>query len=283
MSPSARNPLDYLIIGHVSADLVGDEVRLGGTAAYAGLTGVALGLSVGIVTAAGTDLDTGPLQGLPMQRLPSAQSTSFQNTYAGQDRHQHLGGRAVDLDLEAVPLEWRSARMVHLAPIADEVDPALATSFPQSMIVATPQGWMRRWNAEGVVDVKRWQDLDETLPRAEVGIVSEDDLGGQADLLSVLLDRYHVLVVTSGIEGVAVYLGGRRQSIPAVADVSSVDPTGAGDIFAACFFGKYLETRDALVSARFANHLAASSIERVGLLGVPTQQEIAEAEQEVKE
>jgi sugar/nucleoside kinase (ribokinase family) len=282
MSPTARHQLDYLIIGHVSADQDGDKVHLGGTVAYAGLTGAALGLSVGMVTAAGPELDLSPLAGLTIHKVTSPRSTSFRNSYQGQVRHQHLGGRAVDLDLDAVPAGWRNARMVHLAPIADEVDPALASSFPQSLVVATPQGWMRRWNADGAVEPKHWQDLTEIIPRAEIGIVSEEDLGGQQDLLPVLVDRYHVLVVTSGTEGAAVYRGGQRHHVAAPAGVSSVDPTGAGDIFAATFFGKYLETKDSLLSARFANRIAAASIERPGLQGVPTEQEIAEAEQEVK-
>lgn len=282
MSPAARIPLDTLIIGHVSADRDGDQVRLGGTVAYAGLTAAALGMSVAIVTAAGPDLDVSPLDGLGVQKLPSPQSTSFHNTYDGQTRHQRLDGRAVDLDLEAVPDIWRSPRMVHLAPIADEVDPALATSFPNALVVATPQGWMRRWDTQGAVEAKRWQNLEKTLPRAEVGVVSEEDLGGQADLLTVLLDRYHVLAVTSGMAGVEVYRNGRRHHVAAVSEVSSVDPTGAGDIFAACFFAMYLETKDPMISARFANQLAAISVERVGLEGVPTAQEIEQAKEDAR-
>ena len=56
--------------------------------------------------------------------------------------------------------------------------------------------------------------------------------------------------------------------------VREVDPTGAGDIFAACFFYRLLETRDPWEAARFANQLAAISITRQGLDSAPTVEEI---------
>ena len=40
-------PVDYLVIGHLSCDITPEGPRLGGTAAYAALTSHALGLRVG--------------------------------------------------------------------------------------------------------------------------------------------------------------------------------------------------------------------------------------------
>jgi sugar/nucleoside kinase (ribokinase family) len=54
------------------------------------------------------------------------------------------------------------------------------------------------------------------------------------------------------------------------------DPTGAGDIFAAAFFVRLYLTRDPWESARFANQIAATSVTRGGLDGVPTQEEVQE-------
>jgi sugar/nucleoside kinase (ribokinase family) len=54
-----------------------------------------------------------------------------------------------------------------------------------------------------------------------------------------------------------------------------VDPTGAGDVFAAAFFINLYETNDPWASARFANQVAALSITRAGLAGVPTPDEIS--------
>jgi sugar/nucleoside kinase (ribokinase family) len=54
-----------------------------------------------------------------------------------------------------------------------------------------------------------------------------------------------------------------------------VDPTGAGDVFAAAFFINLFETNDAWASARFANQVAALSITRIGLAGIPTAEEVS--------
>ena len=53
-----------------------------------------------------------------------------------------------------------------------------------------------------------------------------------------------------------------------------VDPTGAGDIFAAAFFINLYETDDPWASARFANQVAALSVTRRGLASVPTREEM---------
>ncbi len=55
-----------------------------------------------------------------------------------------------------------------------------------------------------------------------------------------------------------------------------LDSTGAGDIFAAAFFTRLYLTRDPWESARFANQIAAASVTRRGLEGIPTPEEIQE-------
>jgi hypothetical protein len=63
-------PINYLIIGHLTRDLTPDGPRLGGTAAYAGLTASALGLRVGIVTSWGAEIPLGNLRHIPTHKLP---------------------------------------------------------------------------------------------------------------------------------------------------------------------------------------------------------------------
>lgn len=50
-------PVDYLVIGHVTQDLTPSGPVLGGTAAYAALTARAMGLRVGVVTACHPETD----------------------------------------------------------------------------------------------------------------------------------------------------------------------------------------------------------------------------------
>jgi len=60
-----------------------------------------------------------------------------------------------------------------------------------------------------------------------------------------------------------------------------VEDTGAGDIFAACFFHRLQETNDPWEAARFAVQLAACSVTRRHFASIPTQQEISNARMQV--
>ena len=59
-------PIDYLMIGHITRDETPDGPRLGGTATFSSLMAKALGLRVGIVTSWGADLPLGPLSEIPI-------------------------------------------------------------------------------------------------------------------------------------------------------------------------------------------------------------------------
>ena len=87
------------------------------------------------------------------------------------------------------------------------------------------------------------------------------------------LPSIRILVITEGASGSRVFWNGdiRRFQPPLV---SEIDPTGAGDIFAAAFFIRLNYTHNPWEAARFATHLAATSVTRPGLNGVPTPQEV---------
>jgi sugar/nucleoside kinase (ribokinase family) len=178
----------------------------------------------------------------------------------------------VDLDAEMVPPSWLTSPVVLLAPIADEVDPAMVKSFSNAWVALSPQGWLRRWNAAGEVQTKTIEAIDR-LPRARMVFLSAEDLGEQGTWLEKLAERYRWLIVTEGSKGADIYHEGQKFHSPAP-KVEQVDATGAGDIFAACFMSRYLETKDAKEAGRFANELAAISVGRSGLESVPTKQEI---------
>lgn len=275
-APDRRAPVDYLLIGHLSRDVTPEGDLLGGTAAYAGLTARACGLRVGVVTAAGPDLDLSPVERLRLHVIESPESTSFVNEYIGGTREQRLLGRATDLDLESVPKSWRTAGLVHLAPIADEIDPGLARDFRGANLLLTPQGWLRRWDAEGKVSRKDEEDVFRSLPQGDVIVLSEEDIDQDPVWIERLAERYPLFVLTAAERGVRVFQHGESTHVPAP-DAEPVDPVGAGDIFASAFAIRYDETEDPIEAARFANQLASESVERVGLKSVPTPEQVEAA------
>src|SRR5215208_5134836 len=137
-------PVDYLVIGHVAHDVTLEGYRLGGTAAYSALTAHALGLRVGIVTASGSETSLAPLGAIPVVSLESSNSTIFENIYTEQGRIQYLRGQATRIDFNRVPEVWRRAPIIHLGPIANEMDAILPDGFSPTLLGLTPQGWMRQ-------------------------------------------------------------------------------------------------------------------------------------------
>jgi hypothetical protein len=269
--PSADS-IDYLLIGHVCRDVTPDGPQLGGTASFCALVASALGLNPAILTSAPDSLLPlmQPITGFPLVRIPSDQATTFENVYTPAGRVQRLSGRAADLLPEHLPEAWRSASLVHLAPVANELDAGLASMFSGGLVGATPQGWMRQWDSSGKVSFQPWRNADQVLPHVGAVVISIEDVACDERIVETLAKESRLLVVTRGSQGCTVYSDGSVQDIPAPA-IKEVDPTGAGDIFATSFFAALSRTNDPLRAARFAVYLASDSVTRSGVDSIPSQ------------
>lgn len=266
-------PVDYLVIGHIARDLTPQGPQLGGTAAYAALTARALGLRVGVVTAAGAGESLEALEGIPVISIESETSTTYENIPTAHGRVQYLRARASRLEPDRVPGPWRNASILHLAPIADEVDAVLPDGFSPNLLGLTPQGWMRQWDSNGLVSPREWTDSETALAGAGAVVLSREDVNGDDLLIEHMAGQTKILVVTEGPAGAVLYWHGDRRRFRAPT-AREVDATGAGDIFAAAFFIRYVNTRDPWEATRFATLLASHSVERAGLKGIPTALEI---------
>ena len=233
----------------------------------------ALGLRVGIVTSWGEELSLEPLNHIPVASFHTERSTTFENIYTANGRVQYLRYAAPALDFHHVPEPWRQPGIVHLGPVAQEVEPGLVRNFPSALIGVTPQGWMRNWNKDGRVYRSEWPEAAFVLPRVGAAVLSVEDVERDENRIDEMAAQCRVLAVTEGKLGARLFWNGdvRRFRPP---NVQVVDETGAGDIFAACFFARLYTTRDPWEAARFATQLSARSVTRPGLAGIPTQDEI---------
>lgn len=267
---------DYLLIGHITHDETPTGPKLGGTISYAGCTALAMGVQVAAVTSIRADdpvLSAFPNE-IALARVESDASSVFVNIYEGTRRTQILRSRAAPLTLEHVPTNWRSAPIVHLAPLTDEVDPELASAFPGSLVAATPQGWIRAWDADGVISPKPWEHAERLLPILGACVLSEEDIHHDRALEAHYAGLAKLLVVTRAAAGCTVYQQGQAAfDAPALA-VSVVDATGAGDIFTGVFLTLLQRNGDVRRAAAVACQIASQSVTRVGLEGVPTVAEI---------
>ena len=268
-------PVDYLVIGHITQDVVPDGFVPGGTASYSSLTAHAFGLSVGILTSYAQDVILTDLRDIQVVSTISENSTVFENKYTKEGRHQRILSRAEILHPNQIPQTWASPKIVHLGPIADEVDPSFLKAFPNSFVGVTPQGWYRSWDVDGKISFKNYIEAKHYLQYADAVVLSIEDLQFDEGIIADLVYGIRVLVITEGSCGARVYWNGDVRNFRAP-EKSEVDATGAGDIFAASFFIRLAQTKDPWTSARFATYIATNSVTRKAMQSPPTDEEVQE-------
>jgi 1D-myo-inositol 3-kinase len=282
---------NFLAIGHVTKDLHPDGTfSLGGTVTFAALAAYRLGLVPTIVTSADADLlsrlPSLLSPAIPVQAIPSAETSTFVNVYAQGFRTQYLRARASTIQPEHIPTTWRDLPVVLLGPLAQELTPEILSVFPRRpgrILAATPQGWLRRWDADGRVWPTPWRDAEQVLPLLDVLILSHDDLlpfanGSRTEadaILNAWSQRVPLLVATDGRHGATLYQQGVPTSFPAY-PAHEVDPTGAGDVFAASFLAHLYQHGDSAQATNFANCAASFSVEQPGISGIPTPEQVAQ-------
>ncbi len=268
--------IDYLIIGHVTQDLKPQGAVPGGTAFYSAVTAQRLGCKVGLVTCAPRELVEQVQRvapGMEVHVVPAERATTFENHYRGNDRVQFVHHVAPPIRAEDIPRAWRRAPIVHLAPVAREVELSLAGEFPTALVCVTPQGWLRRWDESGRVMYAPLADERGALKAVDVLVFSAEDVNHDPAAMRALIRAVPIAVVTSAAEGAVLYSQDGVRPSPA-RPVTVQDPTGAGDVFAAALFTRLFQRGDPYEAANYANLVASFSIEQVGTEGIPTRPEV---------
>jgi len=254
-----------LAVGHVTRDRRPDGEVLGGSASYAALTARRLGWEAGILTAAGPDFEPGrELPGIDVFVRRSAATTRFVNTYEEDGaRHQVVTSRADDVDLEPLPDAWRRPEALLLAPVAAEMGAFAATALDAGVVGAVAQGWLREIDEDGRVWPRAWAEAGRVLSGVHVVFLSVQDLPEADAAARQLLSHVPMVALTRGWKGLTFMTRQGEYEIPSFPR-EEVDPTGAGDVFAASFLVRYHESGDPLDAAAFAACAASCAVEGVG-------------------
>jgi sugar/nucleoside kinase (ribokinase family) len=271
---------DYLVIGTITKDLLSDGFTIGGTVTYAAITARNLGRRTAIVTSAAVDLVLPDrLSGIHVVRVPSQATTTFRNVYVNGTRQQYISAVCDPIGPEAVPAAWRQVPLVHMGPLAREMDESLVHLFPASNVIATPQGWFRSWDETGRVSLGEWPGAERLLPYLSALVLSDEDICGDPACIERFAAITRTLVVTKGPRGATVYHVGQSHHFP-TRPAREVDPTGAGDVFAAAFLIRLHETagspggEDPWEAARFANVVGSFSVEGPGTSAIPSRAQV---------
>ncbi|HYI16697.1 MAG TPA: PfkB family carbohydrate kinase [Thermomicrobiales bacterium] len=280
-SHSGRVP-EYVAIGHMTIDRAPSGNILGGSVLYAALTAARYGLRSAILTRA----NLGALDRQMRDQLDaiadeveivtqsSTGITTFTNTDIAGRRSQTIHDWGGEIDLTGLPPLWRSAGAIHIAPVAQEIDPRQVNRLSPQLLGCTPQGWMRRWDEQrlGQVRASPLRLPGDLLSRIDVLVVSAEEYANARDVVAEIGQR-GLSVVTRGIQGAALIDRGREADVPAYR-MKVVDTVGAGDVFAAALVAARSARESVTAAARYASAAAALTVRGTGLSSVPTRDEV---------
>lgn len=272
----------FLAIGHVTRDVFPGEQdwRLGGTVTYTSATAARLGAHASLVTRVGPK-ERERLEercrglGIELHAVPGEVTTTFAFRYEDGHRILTLRARARGLTLADVPAPMRAADAVVLGSVAHEIDRSLLGAFGSAATVVTAQGYLREWSADGTIHPRRWDDVAEVTAKASAIVLSEEDVGGDLDEPRRWAGHTPV-IVTFAERGSLVLVDDSEQMVPAYHADRVVDPTGAGDAFAAGLSVALSEGRELIEAVRFAHAVASFAVEAVGTDGLADRARVEE-------
>jgi sugar/nucleoside kinase (ribokinase family) len=285
------------VVGHLSIDSIFLPGRsspftvMGGSAAYVSLAARRLGATTALVSKVGGDFPKAYLwlleqEGVDLSGLLStknAVTTRFGLTYSDDltRRELRLTSKAERISVEDLPKSMK-ARVVHIAPIADEVTYELVEKLKSNagIVSLDPQGLVREFDAEGKVRISSLKDK-RILGLVDIYKSSLEEIMAVTDLadLETAIKGIHdcgvsIVIVTLGSDGIAVSVEDRVHRVPAFESKKSVDPTGAGDVFMGSFLAEYARGEDCSWCSYVGVAAASIVIEGIGPTNLGDKEEI---------
>lgn len=273
-----------LSVGHITHDMYPEGIVPGGCAYYGARVYDALGAVSKLYTGVGADfqcMDT--VADLVAHCAREGQTTCFKNVYPkGGIRIQRVDAQGPAI---AAPAHLNEYDVVHLAPVMNEVELSdWLDAVGATLSAISVQGWIKTAgapfsqiypelddygpeNARSVVQIP-WTPAEEDLRRVGIASLGAEDLIGQGDLLERLVANIPIVACTQGRGGADIYVDGRPTRVGTYL-VDDVDPTGAGDTFAAGFIYGVASGLDPLRAASLGAASASIVVEDVGGQSIP--------------
>lgn len=269
----ARSPLACLAVGAVTRDRYGSAVEVGGAAYYAARVFSGLGAAARVATRTHPSLlARGELAGIDCRCRAGDDAALFINTY-GEDgaRSQWVESAAPEIGPGDLPDAWGAPDALFLCPVLSEVPLAPWLSAARARLVGLGvQGFLKA-AGPGAPGSRRpvvraaFDPGPELLSRVDAAFLSEEDLSlASPDLLDRLRASVGFVALTRGANGARIYRDGGVAEIGIYPTVA-VDPTGAGDAFAAACLFALVAGADPIESAKLG--AAAASIVIEGVAG----------------
>jgi len=235
-----------VVVGAATRDIASDDPRgwkLGGGVTYSSIAAARLPVTVraliGVDETAATaeELDAIRDAGVDVRLVPLTSGPVFDNRRTPTGRQQFAVAASDLLAPSFLPEDWRAPDAALLAPVAGEVSEEWSTAFaPATFVTLAAQGLLRRLHP-GEEVVRLAFEHGPIIHRADAIALSREDVAAGAPPIRDWTRPGQTLLITHGRRGSVVLrrtetgLAGRF--VPPLPPRKAVDPTGAGDTFAA--------------------------------------------------
>lgn len=195
----------------------------------------------------------------------------YKNISRGSKRVQYSINRNTALP---VPIDESLSRLVAEAdsivvcPILPNfpvkyVRDLLAMSDKQTVKLLLPQGYFRKFDSGGRVQLHQFNQADSLFPHFDFVSLSREDYPHITELSYGWVRKFNTtIIMTEGGDGASVINAKEVKHIgtSAIPTEKIVDSVGSGDIFSAGFIYEYMKTKDITKAVRFANALAGDCL-----------------------
>lgn len=272
----SKVPLKIGVVGALTIDVNrsrGGAYRyVGGGGFYSSVSLSRIGVETVLFTAYGPDMDPEWVarlrrMGVTIHLEELEGSIAFENLYEGSLRLQKSSGEpARKIFVEKNRFSGFNA--VHVTPVLNEVDYRVFEELAEAgcKVSIDAQGFVRRVGEDGYVhSIKRILSEDALKNVSYLHMNFEEQMFFLNRDVKELFDMNPDMVVeiTNSEHGSIVMDKHRCFYIPAL-ETSPLDPTGAGDVYAAVFIAKHAESRDLLESGLYAAACASIKVEKTG-------------------
>jgi 1D-myo-inositol 3-kinase len=258
---------EVLTVGHHCHDiLIGKNnertATLGGSVSYATPILRALGLQFKIASKVGSDFLYGDRCAMVPTVAPQAKTTSFVDDYSAGERSEFVSAICDEIFPSDIHF---GARVAMICGVINEipVETALKVIQNSRFTVCDVQGILRRVLPNGKIGHIRLEETPYFPIMNRFAAVKASR--SEADFINIDELKYKTrVIVTEGELGSTVFEGDQTYFYP-TQEVTSIDPTGAGDSFLAGFAYGLIKEFDMNRQMEFANYCGSLAVQHVGI------------------
>ncbi|MBO3833359.1 MAG: hypothetical protein FGF51_08300 [Candidatus Brockarchaeota archaeon] len=272
----SRRPLRIGVVGALTIDVNrsrgGSYSYMGGGGFYSSLSLSRIGVETVLFTAYGPDMNPEWVEGLKRKGVEVYateldRSILFENVYQDSNRIQKSSGepsRRIVVDRSRLT----GFDAAHVTPVLNEVDQRVFKELEETgcRVSIDAQGFIRTSGVDGSVHhVKRM------LPENALSRVNYIHMNVDEQLFFLNRDVKELFEINPGMiveltnsEHGSMIVYKQGCFFMPIVEVETLDPTGAGDVYAAVFLAKHLETGSLLESSLYASACASIKAEKTG-------------------